>query len=245
MITLTPDQIDRYHRDGFVSLRAVFDQSTINRLRAECRRLWGQVAVVESNPRLQWRRTVEGGKTADRIDPVLDLSPLLRATVADLRLTTPVGQLLCCSGPELFKAKLISKWPGTAGYALHQDYLYWPGVESVAPSSFVTALLALDSAGPDSGPLELLPGLHGSVLPVAPENIRDIDERRVDRSAVVRTALQPGDVVFFHPLTPHRSGPNRSESNRESLFFTYVQPGHTDLMERYYSARPQDFMSPD
>jgi ectoine hydroxylase-related dioxygenase (phytanoyl-CoA dioxygenase family) len=82
-------------------------------------------------------------------------------------------------------------------------------------------------------------------LPIASENTRDIDERRVDLSAVVRTALQPGDVVFFHPLTPHRSGPNRSESNRESLFFTYVQPGHADLMERYYSARPQDFMSPD
>jgi len=201
--------------------------------------------VDESNRRLQWRKTIDGGKTADRIDPVLDLSPLLQAAVGDARVTALVGQVLSCDRPEIFKVKLISKWPNTTGYALHQDYSYWPGVEGVTPSSFVTAMLALDPAGPDSGPLEIFPGLHSSVLPGAPGNARDVDERAVDTTNVVRAELNPGDMLFFHALAPHRSGPNRAESNRESLFFTYVRPGHVDLMDRYYSARSQDFMSLD
>jgi hypothetical protein len=33
-------------------------------------------------------------------------------------------------GPaRVFKAKLISKWPGTEGYGLHHDLPYWSGLE--------------------------------------------------------------------------------------------------------------------
>ena len=245
MTTLSPEQIEDYRDNGFLLLRGVFDRPSVARLRDECRRLWGLVEVVESNRRLQWRRTLDGGKTADRIDPVLDLSPLLQTTVSDARLTDPVRQLLGCVGPDVFKVKLISKWPETTGYALHQDYSYWSGVEGVDPSSFVTAMLALDPAGPDSGPLEVFPGLHRKVLSGPPENPKDVAEQAVDMNTGVRAELQPGDMIFFHPLAPHRSGPNRSDSNRESLFFTYVRPGHIDLMDRYYTARSPDFMAPD
>jgi hypothetical protein len=46
-------------------------------------------------------------------------------------------------------------------------------------------------------------------------------------------------------MTPHRSGPNLSPHNRQSLFFTYVTPGYDDLSRQYYAERPDDFMEPE
>lgn len=244
MTTLPDSQLEHYRNHGFLVVRGVFLTSEIDALLGESKRIWEGVEVEASNPRVQWRLRVDGGRTADRIDPVLDISPLFERTAADPRVIGTAAQILGCTVPELFKSKLISKWPQTSGYALHQDFTYWPGLGTASPDDFVTALLALDGSDDDSGALELFPGQHHHRLPPAADNPRDVDENAVDLSAGVRPELAPGDLVFFHSMTPHRSGPNRSQNNRQSLFFTYVVPGHDGLTRRYYEERPKDFMEP-
>jgi ectoine hydroxylase-related dioxygenase (phytanoyl-CoA dioxygenase family) len=244
MNSLSTGQVQAYERDGFLVMREVIDTETIEKLLDESGRLWKSQEIVESNRRLQWRKRVDGSKTADRIDPILDISPVYQQAASDERITSPLRQLLRGAEPELFKAKLISKWPETTGYELHQDYTYWPGVESVPPGDFITALLALDLAEARSGGIELFPGLQHSKLPAAVENPKDVDERAVDLSTGILANLQPGDLAYFHSMTPHRSGPNLSQHNRQSLFFTYVTAGHRGLTKAYYSARAADFMEP-
>lgn len=245
MKTLSETEIHRYERDGFLIVREVVDASFLESLRRESERLWATEEIDEANRRIQWRLRVDGSRTADRIDPILDISPLFSAAVADRRIIGLVAALLHCREPEIFKAKLISKWPGTTGYAMHQDYCYWPGVESAQPGDFMTALLALDPSGGEAGAVELFPGRHHERIPPPPDNPLDSDEALIDLSTGVRAELEPGDMAFFHGMTPHRSGPNRSPHNRQSLFFTYVRPGHEDLTRRYYRERRSDFMDPD
>ena len=245
MISLSSDQLASYQRDGFLVLRDVFDHFDLEKLCGESARIWELMALDQNNRRIQWRRRVDGGKTSDRIDPVLDISPLFEELANDPGITSAAAQLLQCRQPEIFKSKLISKWPLTTGYATHQDYTYWPGLGAASPHDFVTALLALDRFESESGALELFPGLHHARLAPSPDNPNDVDEREIDLSTVVLANLNPGDVVFFHAMTPHRSGPNLSQHNRQSLFFTYVKPGHNDLSRHYYAQRPDDFMEPE
>lgn len=244
MMTLDPQLLARYSRDGFLVVSDVFNDQGVQELLEESARLWLAVKIDQKNRRIQWRKRVDGSRTADRIDPVLDISPLIEKAANGPCITSVAGQLLNCPKPEVFKCKLISKWPQTTGYAMHQDYTYWPGLGDASPDHFVTALVALDPFEPDCGALELFPGLHHVKLPPAIENPKDVDESSVDLSTGVSPVLSPGDVVFFHGMAPHRSGPNLSPHNRQSLFFTYVTPGNAELGKQYYALRPDDFMEP-
>ena len=61
--------------------------------------------------------------------------------------------------------------------------------------------------------------------------------------AVLRVAphATAGDVLAFHSLTPHRSGPNRSERHRRAYFATYSLAGAglkaTDMTEALRAER--------
>jgi 2-aminoethylphosphonate dioxygenase len=242
MTTLSAQKIEQYSNEGFVVVRQMFEPEYVESLREESRRLWESIDIDESNPRLQWRWRIDGGKTTDRIDPILDISPAVLATSRGNRLMEPAGQLLHCEDPRVFKAKLISKWPQTLGYEMHQDYCYWQPYTKASADCFVTALLALDRFDEGSGAVEFFPRRHDQRVPPPRDNPNDADEREIDLATGVMVGLEPGDVVFFHGLVPHRSGPNKSEHNRESLFFTFVRPEHVDIIDRYYAGRPVDFV---
>ena len=122
--TLSDQQIKRYRQDGFTTLPGVLDARRIQALRDECRRLWNRLASDGTSHRLQRRRTVNGEAVADRIDPVLDISPFLQGIAHDKTIVRPVSDLVRAGPPEIFKAKVISKWPQTLGYTMHQDYSY-------------------------------------------------------------------------------------------------------------------------
>jgi ectoine hydroxylase-related dioxygenase (phytanoyl-CoA dioxygenase family) len=234
---LTPNQIGEYRRTGFLTLRGICSLKEIRSWQEECRRLWDSVETNEDNPRLQWRDRADGTRVADRIDPLLDISPVFDALARDQRFVRAAADVLDAD-PEVFKAKLISKWPGTAGYKMHQDYRYWSFVGDVPFEDFVTVLIPIDPFDAESGATEMFPGYHDRFLDGLPDERRDVDESKMRlRDGVVLT-LSPGDIALFSATIPHRSGTNRSKNNRESLFITYVRSGHGDLYARYYEKGP-------
>jgi ectoine hydroxylase-related dioxygenase (phytanoyl-CoA dioxygenase family) len=119
---------------------------------------------------------------------------------------------------------------------LHQDYPYWSFVGDIPFDDFVNVLIPIDPFDRDRGATELFPGYHHAILEGPPDE--PLDDKAVDNNAGVLLTLSPGDVCLIHPLTPHRSGPNVSSKNRESLLVTYVRAGHGNLYERYYRRRP-------
>ena len=238
---LSKQQYDTYWENGFLTVRDILAQDEIDKLKNECRRLWNYVEVTNQNNRIQWRIGAGGKKVADRIDPVLDISPMFQDLVDDERLLILVNDIINAQ-VELFKLKLISKWPGTEGYKMHQDYTYWRFVGDIPPDHFVTVLIPLDPFTPMSGATEMFPKLHHYRLEGTAEQKLDVDEEKMDLSRGVILSLSPGDVTFFHGMTPHRSNINQSRHNRESLFITYVKSGHGNLYGSYYSGRAADFL---
>jgi 2-aminoethylphosphonate dioxygenase len=164
---------------------------------------------------------------------VIDLSEVCARVARDPRLlaiaSTLYGEPAC-----LFKDKLIFKAPGTFGYKLHQDYIAWDSF----PTTFLTAIVAIDPADAESGATEVFPGHHraGSLTP-KDGMYHELPESAVDLSRGVVLELAPGDVALFSGFTPHRSGPNRSGHWRRLLYLSYnASSDGGEQRDRHYAA---------
>jgi ectoine hydroxylase-related dioxygenase (phytanoyl-CoA dioxygenase family) len=209
----------RYQAEGFLVVRQVFSAEQIEELDAEALRLRQRADLIDpDNVRCRWQNDSDTGECRfDCFDPVIDLSAVCERTARDPRLVDIVGTLYgepAC----LFKDKLIFKAPGTLGYKLHQDYISWKSF----PTSFLTVMVAIDSADVSSGATEVFPGYHhrGSLTP-QDGMYHELPADAVDLSTGVVLDMAPGDIAIFSAYTPHRSGANRSSKWRRLLYLSY------------------------
>ena len=209
----------RYHEDGFTVVRGVFSAGEIAELDREASRLLLRTDLIDQdNVRCRWQNDAGTGECRfDCFDPVIDLSPVCERIARDPRLVETVG-FFYGEPACLFKDKLIFKAPGTLGYDLHQDYISWKSF----PTSFLTAIVAIDPADANSGATEVFPGYHVRGC-LTPEDgmYHTLGDEAIDLSTGVVLDLAPGDVALFSGYTPHRSGPNRSARWRRLLYLSY------------------------
>jgi ectoine hydroxylase-related dioxygenase (phytanoyl-CoA dioxygenase family) len=228
-----------YHRDGFAVISGLFESAEVESWRAEAARLFADANVMTlDNQRTVTRNVIDGGKVVDRLDPVIDLSPVLADLARDPRITTLAGELL--GEPALLlKDKLVFKGPSVHGYELHQDYTAWQEVP-VPAESIISIMVALDGANQENGGVEFYPGLHQRhLVDDMPEDIFSstgcvVDEAHVVGVASVLAEAQAGDIVPIHCLAPHRSAPNRTRGYRRALFLTYSGQRWGDQYDAYY-----------
>src|SRR5262245_54555738 len=112
---LTPEQINHYHRDGFLIIRRVFTGDDVAELEVEARRLLQLTELIDSdNIRCRWQNSVQTKECRfDCFDPVIDLSPVCARIARDPRLLALVSALYR-QRAHLFKDKLIFKPAGAA-----------------------------------------------------------------------------------------------------------------------------------
>lgn len=219
-------QVEDYRRKGYVVLRGVFAAEEVAAWDAESRRLLRLGLAHEDNWRTVLYRSAAGLAVVDRLSPVVDISPVFAALVRDERILRPLAALY--GEPMLlFKDKIIYKMPGAAGYEMHQDYSSW----QTFPRDLANVIVAIDGADAENGGVEFFPGHHGRLLSAAGE-LRYMsagETRQIDASAGEVLKTEPGDLVVFDCLTPHRSGVNRSGRLRRQLYLTYSSARHGDL----------------
>jgi ectoine hydroxylase-related dioxygenase (phytanoyl-CoA dioxygenase family) len=222
-----------YREKGYVVRRGLFSADEAGAWRRECDRLAETTDLVSPyNIRTRFRALTSGAQGLDRIDPVLDVSPLFAALAHDDRVLTLVREAL--GGDALpFKGKVMVKAPEITGYKTHQDFTYWQALD-IPADSMLSVLIAVDGAQATSGALELFPGLHRGLLTPAGQVV-DPDESRMDMNRGELIESAPGDVVVFHSLTPHRSRDNAEPRVRYQLYLSYALARHGELTERYYA----------
>lgn len=222
-----------YDRKGYVRLPSPFSPRELKEWRIEADRLWSLPEIGDpENFRVDWRRNIRGERVPERLDPVTDISPLFSGLSRDHRILSIVTRLLG-EEPVLFKDKLIIKPPGVNGYPLHQDFAYidFFGFEG---SQQLAVCIAIDATDDAAGPIEFFPGCHRHRLPSPETRPGELDESTLGSAAGEVLKLEPGDMIIFSSLCPHRSEPNRSNSPRRLLFLTYNARSAGDLYATYY-----------
>ena len=132
------------------------------------------------------------------------------------------------------------KPPGAFGYGIHQDFTNWQELP-VPPELLLSVVVPIDPATEENGALQCYPGLHHEHLrpPEKPTDIFNpkaglVDEGMLGDAQPELLEVQPGDLVLFSSLTPHCSGPNRSEMKRRTLFLSYNASRFGDVYDKYY-----------
>src|SRR5687767_179243 len=88
---LTSEQKEHYLRKGYLALHGVFSAAETNAWKTECDRLLTLELVDPMNIRTPFRK--ESGHAPERIDPVVDISPLFAQLARDERIVGAVRDL--------------------------------------------------------------------------------------------------------------------------------------------------------
>jgi phytanoyl-CoA hydroxylase len=222
---VTDDLARQWDEQGFFVLRDVIPQETIARVRDEIDPLEERMT--------EWLRK-RGGRVAiadaDAITfttHVVKRSEVLRDFAAGEPFRSIVRDLI---GPDvrLYWDQAVYKKPEPEReFPWHQDN----GYTFIEPQQYVTCWVPLVDATEENGCPQVAPGRHvGGTLAhewVEPIGFQCIDAP--DDAVTVEAAV--GDVVVFSSLTPHRTGPNRTDHVRRAYILQYAPDGAVCIAE--------------
>ena len=212
-------QIARFHEDGYLVVEQLFDAQEM-RLLAETAR--ADSAMVAGAFRIEDEQGNEG-KIAVWDQPGDDIYGLIGRSE---RIVDTVEKLLD-DEVYFYHSKMILKEPGGGGaWEWHQDYGYWYNYGCLFPD-MVSVAVAVDPATKRNGCMQMLRRSHklGRIEHGRSETQTLADPQRtaeaIKKLELVCCQLQPGDAVFFHCNTLHRSDQNDSDEPRWSLICCY------------------------
>lgn len=185
------------------------------------------------NAWLHYREATDTGPALCRTENFVPYHEKMRKFLTEGPMLATAG-LLLGEPAVLYKEKINYKLAGGAGYSPHQDAPAYRFIEI-----HISCLVAIDDSTLENGCLEVASGVHQEILPT--------DETGCINPAVAKTLnwapveLKAGQTLWFHSRTPHRSGPNHSESSRRAIYPTYNARSEGDLRTEYYEQKLSEF----
>ena len=216
---VTKEQARDYDDAGFFVLEDALGP-------AELEALIGAIDPFEERQADALRR-LEGGRffiaRADEITFTTHLvlqSPVLREFTRSPVLTDLCADLI---GPDvrLYWDQAVYKKPGTESpFPWHQDN----GYAFVEPQQYLPCWVALPDATEETGCPWVVPGVHR--LGTLAHEYSDIGFVCLrDPAAAQAVPVRAGSIVVFSSLTPHSTGPNRTDAVRKAYIVQYAPSG--------------------
>jgi len=222
---LTDEQIQRYHRDGYIVVPGVVDAQWLARLRAATERIVAGAAGVDQHDAVydlepgHSRATpmVRRIKNPERVDPVF--AELARHT----GIVACLQQLWGGRGVRFDISKLNMKSAGFGSpVEWHQDWAFYPHTND----DLAAVGVMLDDITPDNGAMQVVPGSHRG--PVFDHHVDGHFCGAIDALTpglqldTARPCLGPaGSITIHHVRAVHGSAPNRSGLPRRFLLLQY------------------------
>ncbi len=236
---LSENEIIDYHRDGYVIKRNFFSKKEIDKLYTIAVE---DVSISKNSLDLN-DQSGKKTKLALWFTPGDDTYGYLTRSE---RMVNGVAQLLDSDAPVChYHSKLMQKEPRVGGaWEWHQDYGYWYKNQFMFPDQLISVMVALTEATQQNGCLQVINGSHklGRVNHGFAGEQVGADMVFVDNCLktmdLVYVELQPGDALFFHSNTLHRSAANLSEHPRWSLISCYNSQSNLAYNEKsssYYT----------
>ncbi|MFV0296941.1 MAG: phytanoyl-CoA dioxygenase family protein [Hyphomicrobiaceae bacterium] len=233
---LTPAEVEKYHEDGFVFVRNLFnaDETAILRTAME------QDPAIKEHSLL--RGDQEGGAT--RISLWNRAGDSVYGLAARTARVVDTAEALIGEPVYHFQSKLTAKEPKVGGaWEWHQDYGYWYYNGCLEPK-MLSIMIALDETDAGNGCLKVVRGSHklgrlDHVSVTDGQNTTDPERMPhiLARHETVECVLEPGDAVIFHGNTLHRSDQNKSDRRRWTFLCCYNAVSNDTFKkddDRYY-----------
>jgi phytanoyl-CoA hydroxylase len=217
--TLTHEQARSYDDLGFFVQEGAFDADTIATVGAE-------IDPYERHLEDLLRSEHGGQRFIARADDITFTTHLVARSPSLRRFVShPVLMELCADliGPDvrLYWDQAVYKKARTeASFPWHQDN----GYAFIEPQQYLTCWIALTDAHEENGCPWVVPGMHtfGTLAHrVTPTGLVCLE----DPAGAVPVPVSAGGIVVFSSLTPHCTGPNRTDEVRKSYIVQYAPDG--------------------
>jgi ectoine hydroxylase len=230
---LSPEQRAAFERDGFVLVRGLFDAEEATLLQQ----------AMETDPQVRanlYDRFDASGKATKMVTWNQPGDSVYGLAARTHRIVDTMEDLL---GGEVYHyhSKLTAKEPFEGGaWEWHQDYGYWYNNGCLFPL-MASVMVALDKCTKENGCLQVLRGSHhlgridhglmdGQQVGADPSRLEHI----LKQFEVVYAEMEPGDGLFFHCNTLHRSDQNRSPNRRWTVLFCYNAARNNPYREHHH-----------
>lgn len=227
---LRPDEIEAFHRDGWITLNGFLSEAELKPLEDTYMRFLRREIPVRGRDYCDM--------TGDYDKPIEDYAILnvmlprtyhtaLQANIYERRAAHIAAQLLG-KDVAIDYDQLVAKPPGKTGavFHWHQDLGYWPITKDTRTATF---WLALDDCADDNGCVQFVDGSHRE--PELREHRPLLGDRGQSHSLVadvdpardrIRSAVMPrGSVTIHHERTVHGSGGNTSSRWRRGYVVAF------------------------
>ena len=227
---LSEQQIDFFHRNGYLAGIRVLDDPQLEALRAELTELMdpthpGHSLFYEYNS----NESTDPSTVLFHALGAWRIAPGFHDLLWNAAFVVPASQLL--GGAVRFWHDQLFCKPARHGgvVAWHQDYSYWTRTQ---PMAHLTCWIALDDATKENGCLQYVPGSHMWDLLPKPALAGTMDaiqsvltEEQRAQFAPVAVELPRGFASFHHPLMLHGSSANQSGRPRRGAVINVVRDG--------------------
>ena len=126
-------------------------------------------------------------------------------------------------GPNvrLYWDQAVYKKPGTRDeFPWHQDN----GYTFVSPQAYLTCWIPLTDTDESNGCPWVIPKLHK--MGTLKHDVTELGYKiKLDDSDAIPVPAKAGDIVVFSSLTPHCTGPNKTDLTRKSYILQYAPNG--------------------
>jgi len=236
------NELEAFHRDGYLIRRGLIDDNTSNELVALIdRSLKPALAPVEFEADVHYpgapeSRVAPGGNTPRRLLHAYSRNEQFQAIGRHPAVVQTLQSLM--GEQHLLLSQnhhncVMTKHPGYSSVtSWHQDIRYW----RFDRPELISTWLALGTENVANGCLLVMPGSHQW----------DLDPGRFDASLFLRTdiaeneallktavpvELERGDVLFFHSRTLHAAGQNQSSTIKRTVVYTYRSDNNQPIPE--------------
>jgi len=235
---LSDEQYRQFWADGFLIVRELFTAEEMALMIKIAKA--DQAMAKEANG----RKDAEGGISRLRLRN--ELYDDIYSAVVQCRRVADAAEQLMDDEVYHFHHKMMLKEPRVGGaWEWHQDYGYWYLQQKVLFPDMLSVALAVDGASKDNGCLQVIRGSHkcgrihhgvtGEQTGADMEKVNALlDFYKLER---VYAEMAPGDALFFHCNTLHRSDQNRSEKPRWTLISCY-NTKHNDRYDKRTVGHP-------
>jgi ectoine hydroxylase-related dioxygenase (phytanoyl-CoA dioxygenase family) len=229
----TPEQVETFHRDGFLIVEeGLVSPKALELLREHYLRLFDGTYETGIKPdEVNW---VKGRDPEDRTRQICNgwrADNVIAAQVLSERTGRLAAQLMGYRGVRLLQDNCLWKPPGTKAIGFHQDGSY---ADYLVPPEMITCWIALHDTQSSAGPIEYVRGSNHWVRSAptrsqfhAPEDWL-VGARAAAPEAsdldIVPVVVKAGGGSFHHNLTWHGSSPNTAGTVARMALVSHMLP---------------------
>jgi ectoine hydroxylase-related dioxygenase (phytanoyl-CoA dioxygenase family) len=217
---LSPEQIARFQKDGYIKLKNVLSADVLEYYGKEITRL----VLEQSKDAAPLDKRSTYGKAFLQIMNIWTKSETVKEFVFGQRLGKIAADLLQVDGVRMYHDQALYKEAGGGYTPWHVDQFYWP----VSTEKTITAWIPLHEIPMEHGPLMFSVGSQrikiGRDMEISDDSEKKIDAQlKLSNLPVDEAPYDLGEVSFHLGYTFHRAGPNTLPYAREVMTIIYME----------------------